>query len=216
MSALSSTHAQQQFTGHLSAVEDAARYAFRGRRRQDREEAVAEATAAAWSAWHGLIRKGKDPLAVGVTGIANNAVRYVRNGRRIGNTTCGRGAMDIFPQGPEGPRLQGRQSRLQRPVHPRFAGRDVEGVAGLRPPGRPGRRGVLSGSISRRGWRACPARKRRVAELLAEGHGGVDVARTVGIAPSRVCQLRSELAASWREFQEQAEGDPRRAAVATA
>ena len=61
-----------------------------------------------------------------------------------------------------------------------------------------------------------PERKRVVAELLAEGHEGVVVARTVGIAPSRVTQLRSELAASWRAFQGQAEGGPRRAAVATA
>ena len=52
------------------------------------------------------------------------------------------------------------------------------------------------------GWLAAlPERKRRVAELLAEGHEGVVVARTVGIAPSRVTQLRSELAASWRAFQ---------------
>ena len=42
------------------------------------------------------------------------------------------------------------------------------------------------------------------------------MARTVGIAPSRVTQLRSELAASWRAFQGQAEGDMQRAAVATA
>ena len=96
MSALSLMHVQQQFTAHLPAVEDAARYAFRRRRWQDREEAVAEATAAASSAWHGLIGKGKDPLAVGVTGIANNAIRYVRNGRRVGNTSCGPGAMDVF------------------------------------------------------------------------------------------------------------------------
>ena len=46
-----------------------------------------------------------------------------------------------------------------------------------------------------------PDRKRRVAELLAEGHEGVVVARLVGIAPSRVCQLRRELEASWRAFQ---------------
>ena len=96
MFTLSLTHAQQQLTAHLSALEDAAGYAFRHRRWQDREEAVAEARAAAWSAWHGLIRKGKDPLAVGVTGIANNAIRYVRNGRRVGNTSCGPGAMDVF------------------------------------------------------------------------------------------------------------------------
>ena len=64
MSTMSLVAAQEKFTATLKAVEDAARYAFRRRRRQDREEAVAEATAAAWSAWHGLIGKGKDPLAV--------------------------------------------------------------------------------------------------------------------------------------------------------
>ena len=45
----------------------------------------------------------------------------------------------------------------------------LERVAGLRQPGRPGRRGGLPGRL--RGWLAgLPARKRRVAELLAEGH----------------------------------------------
>jgi hypothetical protein len=46
-----------------------------------------------------------------------------------------------------------------------------------------------------------PEPKRWVAELLAEGHEGVVVARLVGIAQSRVTQLRHELEASWRAFQ---------------
>src|SRR5262245_2911394 len=66
MPTMSLVAAQEQFTATLKAVEDAAGYAFRRRRRQDREEALAEARAAAWSAWHGLIRKGKDPVEVGV------------------------------------------------------------------------------------------------------------------------------------------------------
>jgi hypothetical protein len=37
--------------------------------------------------------------------------------------------------------------------------------------------------------------------LLAEGHEGLVVARLVGIAQSRVTQLRHKLEASWREFQ---------------
>ena len=103
-------------------------------------------------AWHGLIRKGKDPLAVGVTGIANNAIRYVRNGRRVGNTTCGRGAMDVFTARPRRPAAsRSSASTPDDQFIPRFAGRDVEGVAGLRQPGRPGRRGLL------------PARLRRLA-----------------------------------------------------
>src|SRR5688572_433982 len=101
MSALSLVEAQVQFTATLSAVEDAVKIAFRRRlRTQEYEEALAEAKAAAWSAWHGLIKRGKDPVAVGVHGIAANAIRYVRNGRKVGNRTCGRGAMDVYhPKG---------------------------------------------------------------------------------------------------------------------
>src|SRR5256885_13039060 len=98
MSAATWIAAQQEFTAHLSAVENAARWAFRHRlrlRRQDFEEAVAETRAAAWSAWVGLLSRGKDPVQVGVHGIANNAVRNVRNGRRVGNVHRGRSAMDV-------------------------------------------------------------------------------------------------------------------------
>src|SRR4051794_8644014 len=54
MSAALLAHVHQQFESALPAVTNAARYAFRRRRPQDRDEAVAEAHAAAWSAWHGL------------------------------------------------------------------------------------------------------------------------------------------------------------------
>ena len=97
MSALSLTRAQEQFTATLSAVEDAVHYAFCGRLRpQEYEEALAEAKAAAWCAWHGLLKRGQDPLVVGVHGIPRNAIRWVRARRRVGNQSCGRGALDIF------------------------------------------------------------------------------------------------------------------------
>ena len=99
MSAASLIAAQQEFTVHLPAVENAARWAFgrsRRLRRQDYEEVLAEVCAAAWSAWVGLLPRGKDPVQVGVHGIANNAVRYVRNGRRVANRSGGRGAMDVY------------------------------------------------------------------------------------------------------------------------
>src|SRR3954464_6793024 len=97
MSALSPVAAREQFTATLSAVEDAVKFAFRRRLRpQEYEEALAEARAAAWSAWHGLVERGKDPVEVGVHGIAANAIRWVRARRKVGNPTCGRGAMDVF------------------------------------------------------------------------------------------------------------------------
>src|SRR5207248_6585685 len=88
MSPLSLTHVQDQFEAALPAIVAAAEFAFRHRRRQDRAEAIAETQAAAWSAWHGLVRRGQDPLTVGVAGIAYNAIRNVLQGRRVGNAHC--------------------------------------------------------------------------------------------------------------------------------
>ena len=210
MSAISIASAQQSFTATLSAVEDAVRFAFRRRLRpQEYEEALAEARAAALSAWHGLVERGKDPVEVGVHGIATNAIRWVRARRKVGNPTCGRGAMDVY------------HPRAQAACGFTLVSLDSDHVdAGDRTAGT--WRDWLSEDnkvtpadeaafrLDFEGWLAAlPERKRRVAELLAEGHEGVVVARTVGIAPSRVTQLRSELAASWRAFQGQAEGGPR-------
>ena len=108
------TEAQREFAARLSVVESATRYAFRRRRfrRHDYEDILAEAIAACWMPWVGLISRGRDPLAVGPCGIANQAARYVRNGRRIANRSGGRGADGRLPsQCPEGPRVPGLELR---------------------------------------------------------------------------------------------------------
>ena len=199
LSGASLTSAQQQFTATLAAVEDAVHYAFRGRLRpQEYEEKLAEARAAAWSAWQGLILKGKDPLAVGVTGIANNAVRNVRQGRRIGNRTCGgRGAMDI-----QHPRVR-RALGLRVVPFEELAGPSAGSWSDwLAEDNRVTPADEAIFHLDYQAWLAgLTERKRRVAELLAEGHEGFVVARLVGIAQSRVTQLRHELEANWESFQ---------------
>src|SRR5579864_1395388 len=97
MSTASLSTAQESFTVHLHAVEKAARFAFRRLRPQEREEALAEARAAAWQAWHGLVKRGKDPVEVGVHGIANNAIRTARRSGRNGNWTSGRRTTNVRP-----------------------------------------------------------------------------------------------------------------------
>ena len=216
MSAMSLVAAQEKFTATLKAVEDAARFAFRRHRRQDREEAVAEARAAAWSAWTGLLRRGKDPLAVGVTGIANNAIRYVRNGRRVGNTTCGRGAMDVFRKAQKARdfKVVSLDSKDQF-IPGSLVGTWKEWLA------RDHRVGPADAAAFRVDFAAwltgLPRRKRQIAELLAEGHEPGLVARLVGVSPARVTQVRHALEASWRAFQGPASvhvaGDPRTARV---
>src|SRR5690349_15244892 len=87
-----------QFAALLPMVENTTRYAFRKRklRRHDFEDILSEVTAACWSACVGIISRGRNPLEVGPCGIVNQAVRYVRNGRRIANRSGGRGKMDVF------------------------------------------------------------------------------------------------------------------------
>src|SRR5437773_1813638 len=45
-----------------------------------------------------------------------------------------------------------------------------------------------------------PDVKRRVAELLAHGHGTTEAATLAGLSSGRVSQLRRELAAAWSAF----------------
>jgi len=205
MSALSLVAAQEQFTATLKAVEDAVRFGFRRRlRRQEYEDVVAEAKAAAWSAWTGLIKRGKDPVEVGVHGIATNAVRYVRNGRKVGNTTCGRGAMDVYHR------------KAQAACGFTLVSLDSgEGDAGdstrgswrewLAEDNRVGPAEEACFRVDFGAWlEGLSTRKRSIAELLTEGHEGVVVARRVGVSPGRVCQVRAELEASWGAFQREA------------
>ena len=147
-----------------------------------------------------MIGKGKDPLAVGVTGIAKNAIRYVRNGRRVGNTTCGRGAMDVF--------RKAQKARDFKVVsldsNDQFIPGSLVGTwkEWLACDHRVGPANEAAFRVDFAAWLGgLPERKRWVAELLAEGHEGIVVARLVGIAQSRVCQLRHELEDSWQALQ---------------
>src|SRR5271166_6191895 len=86
----------RKFEAYIPKIEEAAKFAFRALNPSDRDEAVADVCAGVWSAWHGLIKRGKDPMEIGPYGILTNAIRYVRNGRRVGNPGSGRGRIDLW------------------------------------------------------------------------------------------------------------------------
>ena len=216
MSALSLVAAQEQFTATLTAVEDAARFAFGRLRPQEFEEKLAEARAAAWSAWHGLLKRGKDPRAVGVTAIAFNASRYVKNERQFGCGTSGRGGRDVFH-----PKAQAacgfKIVSLDRQVDPGSGAVPDAWREWLAEDNRVSPAEEAAFRVDFESWlEGLPGRDRRVAELLATGEMTLAVARMVGISPGRVSQLRRELAESWREFQAGPEEREDRTAVAGA
>ncbi len=216
MSAASMTTAHAQFEAALPAITSAARYAFRRRRPQDRDEAVAEARACAWKAWRGLVERGKDPVAVGVSGIAGYAVRHVINGRRIGHRGGGRGSMDVFhfrAQAACGFKVVSLDSEAEVPPEPSFRGAWVGWFAG---DNRVTPADEACFRLDFTAWlESLPGRKRRVAELLAEGWATGEVARELGVTPGAISQARTWLAASWRQFQSDESAD-RGIAVATA
>jgi len=203
----------QAFVSALPRMDNTIRYAFRRWPKQDRQDALAETRAAAWSAWSGLIRRGRDPVAVGVVGIVNNAIRYVRNGRRIGNRQGGgQGAMDV-----NHPRAQKRcgfkvfnlDSNAERVTEGfRDSWREWAVVDNRCTPAE-----QAAFRLDFAGWLvSLPARKRQMAELLVEGHETGVVARVLRVTPGAVSQARPWLEASWRAFQ--GEGtEPARATI---
>jgi hypothetical protein len=196
------TSFHEEFEAFLPKIKEAARFAFRRLNGTDRAEAVADLTAAIWSSWSGLIKRGRNPLEVGPSGILNFALKYVTSGRKLGNRTCGRGAMDI------------QHPRAQRACGYRVVGLDRDAVRERGP-----------GSDAWREWLACDNRvgpadeacfqldfaawlgglsekKRRVAELLALGHRTKQVARELKVIAGAISQTRVQLAKSWEKFQQ--------------
>jgi hypothetical protein len=186
---------QKQFEELLPQLREAASFAFRRRNCDDREEAIADVCAAAWSAWSGLVRRGSNPMEVGWTGILANAIRYVRNGRRIGNPGCGRGRMDPWnwkAQRRDGFRIVSLASARQEGDLKAWVANDHRSS--------PADHAAFL--IDFREWLdRLPERRRLSAELLSRGYGTAEVAQQVGVSPGAISQARTALERNWKAFQ---------------
>jgi hypothetical protein len=205
LSTFVTTDAHRAFDSALGQIDAAIDFQFRHRRwsRQRREDVWAEARAATWAAWHGLLLRGQDPVAVGITGIVANACRAVRKGRLVGaNRSVGRGAMDIHhwkARRATGLRIVSFEDQALAPAN---------GWQGWLRSGRHyGPADEAAFRVDFAAWLAVlPARRRRVAELLAEGLGTGEVAQRLGVTSGAISQSREWLALSWSRFQGEADG----------
>ncbi len=186
----------EQFEALLPQIKEAAGFAFRRRSREDREEAIADVCAAAWSAWHCLIKRGKNPLEVGPTGILANAIRYVCNGRRVGNRGGGRGRMDPWKwkaQRRDGFRIVSLATARQEGDLKAWVANDHRST--------PADHAAFL--IDFEDWLGrLSDRRRQSAELLAQGFGTLEVAQQVGLSPGAISQARTALERNWNEFQD--------------
>jgi hypothetical protein len=186
----------EQFEALIPKILEAATFAFRGLNRSDRDEAIADVCAAAWSAWYGLIKRGKDPLEIGPIGILTNAIRYVKNGRRVGNPGSGRGRMDLWnhrAQRALGFRLISLASARQEGALRSWVANDHRST--------PADHAVFL--IDFEDWLGRLSERRRLsAELLSQGYGTMEVAHELGVTPGAISQARTELARNWEKFQQ--------------
>jgi hypothetical protein len=195
------TAVHQQFEAALPSMDSVIRHFFRNCPPRHRADALADARAALWAAWYSLIRRGKDPLEIGIAGIAARCCLFTRAGRKLGNEKRSRGCLDVF------------DTRAQRRLGLRILSLDRD-----------------EETVTRDGWRlwlaennrvtpadeaafrldfgrwlsGLPERKRQMAELLSEGHETGVVARMLDVTPGAVSQSRTWLELSWRAFQGEA------------
>ena len=186
----------REFELLLPKIKEAARFSFRGLNPSDRDEAAADLIAATWSAWSGLIKRGRSPLEVGPIGILRFAFKHVRNGRRVGNPGSGRGRIDLWnhrAQRALGFRLISLASARRQGELRSWVAKDHRST--------PADHAVFL--IDFEDWLGRLSERRRLsAELLSQGYGTKEVAHQLGVTPGAISQARTELARNWDKFQQ--------------
>jgi DNA-directed RNA polymerase specialized sigma24 family protein len=192
--------AHLQFEVALPALRRCALYFLRHRHR-DRDDLLAEVLACCWKAWRGLVERGRDPRAVGITGIAAWAVRHALKGRRIGNHSNGRGGMDIFHR---------RAQKLERfrvvsydsGPGDRTAAEPASWKEWLAADHRVSPADEACFRLDFHAWiSSLPAGRRMTTELLVQGYRTREVAQRLGVSAAAVSQARRALERSWHKFQ---------------
>lgn len=181
--------AADDFLALKSVVEHRADFAFRYLSPVDREEAVAEAVAAAFQSFLSLTRRGKDPRQF-PSMIATRAVQHVQNGRRVGSKL---NSQDVFS------RLTAQRKGFRLQSLFREGGEWAEALIDNRQTPVPDQ--VSFRCDFPRWLQTLRPRDRRLVDLLAIGHSTQSMAKRFSVSPARISQLRHELHQWWQLFQ---------------
>jgi len=211
MSTLPLTHTtSDRFLKLLPAVQAHARNKFRKLPDVDREEAIAEATAAALLNFRIAERHGKAKSVTPGT-LARFAVLHVRNGRHVGGSQDRK--RDVMSK------LAQRSNRFRVYSLPT---RDSQSFNCMTAPDQPvwrehllhDRRTLPSDQAAFRiDWSKFLAgqsdRTRRTLAMLAAGYKQNEVADRLGVTPAAVCQRIRKARREWQNFQEVEPDDTR-------
>ena len=179
------------FLTMLPTITTNARIAFRHLDPEAREEAVAECIANAFVAYVRLVELGKASLAY-PTPLAHYAIAQIHAGRKVGAKMNVRDVMSEYCQRRKNIEVE----RLDHYDREEDAWREVIVEDRHAGPADTARVRIDFGD-----WlRSLPTKVRRIAKTLATGERTDETARKFGLSAGRISQLRTELAASWRNF----------------
>ena len=187
-------------------VERHARVVFRGLDPEAREEAVAEAVAAAFEAHVALKARDRNPAAFPAM-LATYSVLRVKDGRRVGGRSSSREVLSRKAQQRRGFRVEplpAPAATAGEGLYARAQGRRKQGA--LEECLRDHRKAPVPDQVAFRidfivFLGALTERDRRMALALAEGHLAKHVADQFGLTAGRVTQLRQQWQRQWLVFQ---------------
>jgi len=201
---------QASFLTSLPGVKTHAQIQFRDLPVSRREEAIQEATAAAWVSDRRLALSKRLDVCYPST-LANFAVSHVRNGRHIGGRQDS--AKDVMS--PVAHQRHGVHCQRES------ACSDSEWKELVVENRRTSIADLAAFRIDFADWlRSMTRRQRRIIVALARGEGTATVAQKFGLTPGRISQLRRQFQREWTALQRQAlegirargESDPVRSA----
>jgi hypothetical protein len=205
---------QAEFLALSPIVERHARVAFRGRNRSDREEAIAEALAAAFQSYAALKARGKDPIRDFPTVLATFAVLHVKDDRHVGGRSSSQDVLSRKAQRKHDFRIE------SLPSSPRARFGDLYGEVDGQ-----GRQDTFEERLQadtqtpvpdqvcfRIDWPAflqtLSPRDQAMARFLSLGHSGQAAAKKFKVCPGRVTQLRRQWHRAWLAFQGEPTANP--------
>ncbi|MFL5342548.1 MAG: hypothetical protein ACJ8F7_20570 [Gemmataceae bacterium] len=198
---------QAPFLSILPRIERHAQFCFRDLRCPHRRaEAVQEAIDLAWRYFVRLAERGKNPLAFPST-LAAYAARHVRCGRRLCGRENGKDVLSHLARWRHGFAVEALPSSTAASFEDRYAGvrgqqRQDAFEERLRDNAQTPVPEQVAFRIDFPSWRlAHTDRTRRIIDALGAGERRQDVARSFGLSPARISQMRRELHADWCRFQ---------------
>jgi len=191
----------------LPRIETHARVVFRGLAVVDREEAIAEAVAAAYVAYRRLRERGIDPVQEFPSMMASYAVLQVKDGRHVGSKASSKDVLSPKAQRKHGFKVQPlpiSTRRAHEEVHSTLSGqRDMDVFEERLHDNR--RTPVPEQAAFRIDWpefmRSLTDRDRRLAKFLSLGNSAKQAAEKFHVSQGRVTQLRQGWCREWRARQ---------------